>query len=80
MIAATSRRRNGSAVNRSSSRRIAVSLASFIQVLDKPMAQVYADLQATEADPTLSVTVTATKYLEELRAIFVAGVAQGTFA
>jgi len=48
--------------------------------LDKPMAQVYADLQATEADPTLSVTVTATKYLEELRAIFVAGVAQGTFA
>lgn len=48
--------------------------------LDKQMAKVYSDLQATEGDPTLSVTVTATKYLEELRKIFVDGVAQGTFA
>jgi hypothetical protein len=48
--------------------------------LDKAMAKVYADLQSAEGDPTLSVTATAARYLEELRKIFVDGVAQGTFA
>ena len=46
--------------------------------LDKPMAKVYMDLQKAE-DQTISVTSTAAKYLDELRRVFLDGVAQGTF-
>jgi hypothetical protein len=48
--------------------------------LDEPMAKVYERLQAAEGDPIVSVTAAAAKYLEELRKIFVDGVAHGTFA
>jgi hypothetical protein len=46
--------------------------------LDKPVLKAYKDLETIEG-PTFSVTATAAKYLEELRKIFVGGVAQGTF-
>jgi hypothetical protein len=46
--------------------------------LDRQMAEVYRDLQTVEVPP-ISITATATKYIDELRTIFVDGVAQGTF-
>jgi hypothetical protein len=47
--------------------------------LDNPMAKAYKNLQDAELEPTLSVTATSAKYLEELRAIFLGGLSQGTF-